>query len=260
MNRPVLRMGVLSMLSSACNWGCQCIPARGNARVGSVLSLLWFPPDLRGSGCLRSTGTLANCVHHSLAARCLQEAILCPLGDFCVCIDFNADLVMAQATFELSLRSKKEKNKTGHIFISFFFLNPKQRAHYFLFKTTKFSSKTHLICVWYGRCWYPLPTAVTYTHSCIANCLPSNELTEISALLHMLGFAGCISASLLFILQKPFSVPAVIFRNWQVGFCKLIKFILNMDVTLHQKTMKRQEIRSRTYPSLCQISAQRRKR
>lgn len=105
--------------------------------------------------------------------------------------------------------------------------------------------------MWRGRCWYPLPTAVTYTHSCTANCLLSNELTELPVSLHMLGFAWCISASLLFVLKKSFSVPAVIFRNWQVGFCKWIKFILNMDIALHQKTMKRQEICSRTYPSLC---------
>lgn len=105
--------------------------------------------------------------------------------------------------------------------------------------------------MWRGRCLYPLPTAVTYTHSCTANCLLSNELTEIPALLRMLAFAWCISASLPFILQKSFSVPAVIFRNWKVGFCKRIRFILNMLIALHQKTMKRQERHSRTYPSRC---------
>jgi len=33
------------------------------------------------------------------------------------------------------------------------------------------------------------------------------------------GLHKVISASLLFVLQKSFSVPAVIVRNWQVDFC-----------------------------------------
>lgn len=106
--------------------------------------------------------------------------------------------------------------------------------------------------MWRGRCRCPLPLAVTYTHPCTENCLPSNELAEMWALLHMLVFAWCISAVLLFVLEKYFSVPDVIFKNWQVGFCKWIKFILNMDIVLHQKTKKRQEKHSRTHPSLCQ--------
>lgn len=179
-------------------------------------------------------------------AHCLQEAILCPLGDFHVHINFNPDLIMAQATIA-------EVKKRGKTIPDTFSLAFKKILNNVISCLKRQSLAAKHIRMWYGRCWYPLPTAVTYTHSCIANCLPSNELAQISALLHMLGLAGCISASLLFILQKPFSLPAVIFRNWQVGFCKLIKFILNMDVTLHQKTMKRQEIRSRTYPSLCQI-------
>lgn len=95
--------------------------AEDSTRGGSVWSLLWFPPDLRGSGCSHSSGTATKRVHCSLTAHCSQEAILCPLGDFCMCTDCSPDLIMAQAIFEPSLRSKREKNKTRHIFISFFF-------------------------------------------------------------------------------------------------------------------------------------------
>lgn len=159
LNRPVLRMSVLSMLSRACHRGCQCIPGlcSGYCRTWVSVVPAVIPPDLPGSGCLYSTGALARRLPRSpITAHCSQEAVLCPLGDFHVHIDFNPDLITAQATFEPALRSKKRRGKKNprHVFISFF-KNPEQRAHYLLFKMTKFSSKTHLIPLWYGRCCYP---------------------------------------------------------------------------------------------------------
>lgn len=242
-------MSVLSIPSSACSCGCRCIPGLCSWSCRGWISVVPAVVPLAHVALAACTALVPW--PSALLLTAYRRSIV-PLGGFsCVhWLWFRSDNGKSHLWAITEVKNREKQNQTH---FHYFFKNPKQRAHYFLFKTTKFSRKTHLTHMWYGRCWYPLPTAVTYTHSCTANCLPSNELAQISALLHMLGFAGCISASLLFILQKPFSVPAVIFRNWQVGFCKLIKFILNMDVTLHQKTMKRQEIRSRTQPSLCQI-------
>lgn len=132
LNRPVLRMSVLSMLSRACHRGCQCIPGlcSGYCRTWVSVVPAMIPPDLPGSGCLYSTGALARRLPRSpITAHCSQEAVLCPLGDFHVHIDFNPDLITAQATFEPALRSKKRRGKKTPDTFSLAFLKILNNVH-----------------------------------------------------------------------------------------------------------------------------------
>lgn len=48
------------------------------ASIGAAWPLLWLPPDPCGSGCARSSGTMAKCVYHSL----LTGGNIVPFGGF----------------------------------------------------------------------------------------------------------------------------------------------------------------------------------
>lgn len=129
MNKSVSRTDVLFMFSRACS--CQCTPA-----------------------CMVPTAAVTHSAAPGPSIHVTPSLLGAPRKQYwtfwgiCLCaLPMLQILKWHKPPLSCRRGQRQRRTKPDAFFISFFFFSSQQCAYHFLLKTTKFSSKTHLVCV-----------------------------------------------------------------------------------------------------------------